>query len=177
MTTFDHAGLKDLVYKATNRFCHARRLPAQDREDIEADAFLTAVEADISYDPEKGAKRPTWVAFKVEKGLREAARRHARRAKNLPTVSVDLLKGDEPVTDDACPFEAADLLYDLRSDAALVVRLVLDTPLDLWGLVGKRKPKPGVVRKRLAAVLVGMGWPLDRAKKAFMEIREVITNG
>jgi DNA-directed RNA polymerase specialized sigma24 family protein len=183
-TTFDHAGLKDLVYRTAGRFCRAKGLYADEYDDALQDAFVAAVEADKTYDEARGAKRSTWVAWKVQKQLLEQARQVAKRKKNLPAVSLDAVQDDDadrkksggPETRDVRPFEVADLLYDLRADAALVVRLVLDTPLDLWESKDGKRPQPGVVRKRLAAVLEGLGWCRNRSRKAFSEIMEVLSS-
>lgn len=167
------ADLKNLVYKTVHAFIGRRPVPPQAREELISDGLYYYAKAVKSFDPAKGVKLGTWVATKVRYGLLTNQKRTREFARTRPEAVTDTL--DRTPVRDPAPFDPNDLLYELREDAGLVVRLVLDSPGELWEAAGGRV-SPHAARTRLAAVLEGMGWQAGKIRGVFKEIAGVLAS-
>lgn len=168
-----YASVHNLVCRQAH--AHARHTPpnSYNRDEIVAEAMYLYVKNAPKYDEAKSAYT-TFVQMKVGFGLQTYAHKQAKKTKPVA------LAGDYTGRDyTRLPFDAEDLLTGLRSDAAEVVRLLLDSPGEMWEAVVTTKTgkhTPGGCRHRLAKVLEGRGWPLTTIKAAFKEITEALAS-
>lgn len=71
-------------------------------------------------------------------------------------------------------FSAVDYIKQMSSDAAAVLKLVLDAPAEVLQVVEARKETAAGWRKAIKTYLEGVGWSASRIAESFSEIGEVL---
>lgn len=136
-----------------------------DFEELAAEANLLFIHAHDKYDESKG-KLVSWIRFYISKNLLESLRRDLMRNKRVPRIALDL----ELVASTRREFKLNDLLEDVSNDAATVLRLAVETPIELRRQFEYKGGKPRNIRSCLRAFLIKAGWCSSRVTEAFEEI-------
>ena len=154
----------DDLYEHNNRAMHAeihahQRRYGGDYEDLAAEANYHFVLAAWSWQPER-AKFHTWLRFSVRMGLMEIRRQAEHKARRID-------HGADPNDTPSMPGDRLQRILDqLTPDAAAVVRLTLTT--------ARPSRQRALVRRDVAAALLGRGWTGARVAEAFRQVREVL---
>ena len=130
-------------------------------QDALSEAHWSFMRAIGQYDPKRGAKLSTWIAFRVSMDLRSWRMRLAREASVLTSIPEDY---DPPAKGKSdFPF---DLIENLSEDAQEILRLILETPGELAEEVTGRELLQSVKR-----YLLRQGWKPWRFERHRKEIR------
>lgn len=157
--------LRDVIRGEAARHARARGL---DAEECEADATLIFLDA-LTTHRRGGSAVGQWVRFRVRTGLRAQYRVWVRRNCHLPRVE---MPADVPAVEPE-PFDRDGFAAVLSAEAAVVLRLVLDTPAELLDAI-RTDPEPSgrSIRKHLRGYLTGtLRWAAAEVAEAFEEIR------
>jgi hypothetical protein len=137
-------------------------------DDVRADANSLFMDAYQRHTPNRSAF-PTWVRYRVEKGLLEQIRRKRYRSRILPRVPLD---PGLPSRVQGNPH--GELLEGLTPDGRVVVELVLKEPRPIVNeiLDSKKQSRKfaDLLADRVTEVLLGMGWTISRILEAFHEV-------
>ena len=143
-------------------------------EEVYAEASALFVAACQKWDEGRGPVGK-WVRFYVSKELMESAETKMRRHRLLPRTSNDVLHA--LTVEDPEPFVPAELNSRLDEDAAMDVRLVLETPKAMMRMLRTRRrqirsaePEEIGVRTVLRSYLQDLGWGLNRIRSTFGRI-------
>lgn len=147
---------------------HSRQ--KDDLEECQAIANLGFARAAANYDPLRGAFT-TWCYCQAEGLLKSYRTGEAERYAGEKQVE-DVRLDRNPSRSHCSPVDAA--WSDLSDDARLVIRAVLDSPAELFGLAFPGRKSPGILRRKLWQHLRNLGWSLGRAATTFDEIGEVL---
>lgn len=159
-----YRSVEKLICDLCWRFC---RQTGADFDETVAEANLTFVEACRSHVPGR-SKLSTWVHFKVQKKLQTLKRDEARRRDRLPTtneVDPDLLSRPER-------FDLERLMMGLSDDAVTIIRLLLETPVDLISLITLHRGRR--IRRDLFRHLRAKQWTVARIVESYNEIGEAL---
>jgi len=163
--------VRRLIAKVSSSF---RRRFGGDYQEIISEANVAFLEAYRTYDCDRGSfsKRVSYVVYMQ---LVENACKRMNHAKKYPEV---LITPDVPEKHHHGGLGS--ILSEVSEDAAIVIRLVLDPPGELYC----RMPPPRSssfraeeVRDAVADFLLDVGWATRRVIDAFDEIREVLGYG
>lgn len=145
-----------------------------DFDDLIAQANLIFIDAFDKYDPSRGAKLSTWIAFKIRVGLCEYMRNG--NVYETPHIPIDDKFAETyPASNDN--FSVLEFLDEMEQDARIVLQLFLETPRDVMeNILNSRKKTNHVqsaMRKRLQNRLRQIGWTMRRTREAFEQIKNV----
>lgn len=140
-------------------------------EDILCDANWYYLKAYDDYVPERGEFR-RWVQYRVRMGLLEDLRRAAYRHVTLPRKNVPLAA---LTAKEAAVFDPGPVLDRLGTDAAFLVKLVLEVPDDLqFALDMRTRATDYDFKLTIRSYLKESGWAVERIAAAFAEVRSVL---
>jgi hypothetical protein len=146
-----------------------------DYDEVRADVNSLFMDAYASWEEGK-ASFPTWVRFKVTKGLLERIRSETRVNNLSQRVPLDSI-ADKAVTP-TTGFNLDELSEGLSEDGKRVVDLVLRTPRPITERVlNGRKPAEKARRitaDRLVELLTKTNWSVSRIMRAFAEVSSAL---
>ena len=166
--TETYEDVRNLIYHVCNRF--ARRYGG-DVEELFADANVAYLKAYESWQPGHGTKFSTYLSLCIWRRLvviRKAE--HRRRAVWLRRLD-DVAQDQQPVAGDRSIGDRfAELVEDLSSDAADVVKLVFATTSDIAQMAEEKGGGYRNWRSSIRSHLRKNGWTHDRIRTTFEEI-------
>jgi hypothetical protein len=142
-----------------------------DYDELRSDANTLFMEADESYTEDKGSYS-NHIRYRVWMGLLEDMRKRIARQNRLPRKGVDLRLYVAPF---ARPqFDQAEVEKRLSEDARAVLRLVLDSPIDVEASLTQHGNirTGGSWRRALREFLRDVGWSMSRVTESFNELKE-----
>jgi hypothetical protein len=150
---------------------HLRRYGG-DGEEYRSEADEWWLKAFLGYDPACGTEFRTWVRTKAALGVLERHRETYRRQNLLHRRHVDLTRHAEA----RCPeFDMEGFLEGLSEDAQVVVRLVLERPIDIeLNLLARGGPEAKNYKGAVREFLKDLGWSFNRVMETFKEIKEYL---
>ena len=132
-----------------------------DREEAFAEAGLGLAKAMATHDPDHQTEFSTWAWWQIGGTVQEAASKANRRRRWTPP-DPDAVPDELPGRrESAIP----ELMLELSDDARAVIQTVLSR---------EHSRRPETARRRLAELLLEMGWAVGRVSQAFEEIREAL---
>ena len=138
-------------------------------EDYLSAANEAFADAYASYDPNRGASFPTWLWWKIKGAIskeRSQTSIQARTVAGGEDIDLDVLPGRQQ-------FDLDRFRFGLSSDARAVVKMVVESPHEIWDLLHHRDIgsccRGGLIRR-----LQGIGWSVARVAESFEEIREAL---
>lgn len=144
--------------------------PFRDSEEIRAEANLVFVKAFHEYDRSR-SEFTTCLQFKIWKWFQNRMRKHYAELHRMRMETANL----NLITRKQSRFHLPDLIDELSSDAATIVRLIVDTPNDLRHILKHRHSGTAInVRWALAEFLKDLGWTVERITESFTEIKEAL---
>ena len=158
--------MQGLIFETAWRFWNSH---GGDIDEYIAEANLLFIKAFDCYDESK-SKLTTWVVTTINNGLRDFIRTEYRQTH----VSMS----DEFESQSSKGFSVMELLDEMERDCHTIIQLFLETPQEilLSALADKnRRGVKGLAKNRLKNRLRQMGWTICRIKKAFEEIKTVIS--
>lgn len=81
---------------------------------------------------------------------------------------------DEVLTRNINNWQPADLLEELSTDAAMVVKLVLETPAEIASIIEGKGGQPRNYRSTIRSYLISLGWTAKQISDSFAEIRAAL---
>lgn len=167
-----YANYERMLLKLVNGFIRKYK---GDRDEAMGIARLAFMQAYHNYDYRQ-ALFSTWLYWKTWSRLMDWKRRDACRAANVTFVSIDASRDEDSGSlSDILPsnngFDRKRLLARMQPDARLLVKMALDAP-------GEIKTAHGTVKTRMAMKerLREMGWAATEIRKAFKEVRSVLSD-
>lgn len=144
-------------------------------EDALADVHLGFQMAYHAYTADKGAFI-TYVGHKVYWTLKNIQRQESGRRAMLRRRALSEDMAARPVPE---KFRLDEFASDLSEDAEEVLKVVLQSPMELLQIVRQKSPDGQPTRKNMfrAAVrefLMGLGWSSARVTESFKEIKEAL---
>jgi len=164
-----------LIWHTVHRF--AERYGG-DREELFSRANEVFMETYEDFDASRSSYS-TYLRRMIWWKLLEIRRTAARRHRLLPTVNFSAVEGERDgmgnFPDHSCSsFRRAEFLAELGEDAAAVVKLALEVPGELMGLVHSQRSQSASLRKMLVNHFRGLGWTIKRVAESFREIKETL---
>lgn len=124
----------------------------------------------LKYRKNKRAQFTTWVRHRVWLNLLENYRRQQMRNKRIPRTGYD---PDNYVAPPSPEFNLQDLLGALSEDAATVVQLVLEEPVEFTELLKRQRGRRDTKLQTYIQDCLD-GWSRRRVENCFQEIREAL---
>lgn len=161
--TLAHEDVELLIYDTVHKI---RRRHGGDFDDLvgEANLIFSRLCVPGDFDPNRGAKFSTWLRTKVFWGLLSYRRRQIRLSEREQAVDLDEVEV-------ALGVEDRPDRWWLEGDAAELVRMVLESPLELADVLAKSRED---AHDRLIGLLLGRGWTWFRITQAFEDVREAL---
>jgi len=137
-------------------------------DDVLSDANSAFLEAYESWEPEQSSFT-SWLRHRIfstaVNNLRQRCREQGRRER---VEDSDIPERNQPA------WNVRQVLEELTEDAALVVRLVVETPAELEAVVQAKGGQPRNLRSSLRQYLADAGWTACRIAESFNEVRKVL---
>lgn len=153
----------DNLIRISNRFSKEKKKP--DGEYL-GQAYLLYLKAQEQYQQEKGDFQK-WVKYKINRKLRNKKHPYDRYKKKY-------IRGDGIPCKSR--FELSRFLAQLNQDAQFVVLLIINPPLEVILMQGKKGIKRHI-KNAIKVFLRMLHWTYARIYKAFNEIRESLQGG
>lgn len=147
--------VEKLIYKMS---WQAARQYGGDCDDYVSAANEAFMDAFASYDASQGTAFSTWLFWKI----RGAITCEIRKPFTEPCDMNSIAKEDQ--------FDCDVFIRELKHDARIVVRMVIESPVDVFDLL-HHKDIGSVMRCGLYCKLKNIGWTVARISESFSEIR------
>lgn len=138
-------------------------------EDYLSAAHEAYADAYATFDATQGAAFSTWLWWKVQGAI--TGERHRGK------IQTNTVACGEDIDLDALPGRSGfcynSFLADLGRDAQTVVKMVVESPNEIWDLL-HHKEIGSISRAGLCRRLQGIGWSVARVVESFSEIREAL---
>lgn len=157
-----YASVEPLLHRITRTHYNKH---GGDYDELLAEAYEGFMHAYNTWIPAKG-RLTTWTWHIINQHLLNLPRKRQRIVCDSLTIDIDSKPG----------FSLRSFLFELGEDAAEVVGLVLESPLDILQLC-REKEESKVTTKRWALIRFlkkDLGWAKNRIEKVFEEIREAL---
>lgn len=139
-----------------------------DFEELFAEANYYFIVAYDSFDPTRSSFS-NWAARRVWYGLSRARQKEGAKASQIsPDTDPDAI-GRMPPGD-----PVKEIKGDLTGEARMVVNLILSAPPEIAELFERRGGRPIHYRAAIRYYLGRRGWPPEKIRDIFAEIREVL---
>ena len=135
-----------------------------ERNEALSEAYIAYRKALDSYDPESGTKFSTWVYTKVRYHFMELSRTDQRRNERCALLTDDAEMEIEDRTYDQFHFP------DLSDEAKFVIKLVIDSPKELYQRILK-DPRPSQYKRHIKQYLLQHQWLRSEIDSVFAEIQ------
>lgn len=159
-----------LIYDTIHKFIREHGGNFQDFLSEAHEVFLVAYE---THDDLLGSFT-YWLTFKLKKHMMELTRRAIMRNNRLSRVDADLTMIARPEAVE--PFDWRRFASDLSDDAATVVKLVFEEPIDVTLAILQREqgPTPKAIRSSIREYLRDLGWTVRRISESFSEVARAL---
>jgi len=154
---------KDMLHKIANQI--HRQHPWCNKGDLVFEGNFAIVKAAYKWNPEKNMAISTWV-YKVLYGWMKNVAIHPRQFDTFATDHTD------PVFETEARTDFSGFISELREDAKLLVRAVIEAPGELGDLLRPRAPVAS--QKALRKYMTKQGWSEGRIESAWLEVAECL---
>ena len=136
-------------------------------DDLLSEANQVFLEAYESFDG--SSSFTNWLRFNVWWRLVDVQRStHRERSRYVPVEDVDIAERTRS------DWRMQDMIEELTEDAALVVKLVVETPAELEQVYRAKGGEARNLRSSIRQYLIEMGWTAARIAESFVEVRRAL---